>query len=164
MNRGKNMERSKPGDAARTYWHEVLTAGGRTAIPRWSAAPAKGVATHEIPLPKGLLTTAGGTAEHSTAADGTAAGSAAADGAIALLAAHARVLAALSGESEVTTGLPADGRLLPCRLTAAPQDTWRALREHTRRATAGLLTHAGFPVAALRHELGLEEPPFETVL
>ncbi|WP_086796578.1 non-ribosomal peptide synthetase [Streptomyces caniscabiei] len=163
------MERSKPGDAARTYWHEVLTAGGRTAIPRWSAAPAKGVATHEVPLPNGLLTAAGGTAadstaEHSTAADGTAADSTAADGTIALLAAHARVLAALSGESEVTTGLPADGRLLPCRLTAAPQDTWRALREHTRRATAGLLTHAGFPVAALRHELGLEEPPFETVL
>ncbi|MEE1759403.1 non-ribosomal peptide synthetase [Streptomyces sp. SP18BB07] len=138
------MEPLEPGDAARTYWHEVLTAGGRTAIPRWSTAPTKGVAAYEVPLADGLL----------TGADGTS----------ALLAAHAGVLAALSGEAEITTGWLEDGRLLPCRLTAAPGGTWRALLEHTRRATAELLTHAGFPVAALRHELGLHEAPFETVL
>ncbi|MEE1829857.1 non-ribosomal peptide synthetase [Streptomyces sp. SP17KL33] len=138
------MEPLEPGDAARTYWHEVLTAGGRTAIPRWSTAPTKGVAAYEVPLADGLL----------TGADGTS----------ALLAAHAGVLAALSGEAEITTGWLEDGRLLPCRLTAAPGGTWRALLEHTRRATAELLTHAGFAVAALRHELGLHEAPFETVL
>ncbi|QFR01072.1 amino acid adenylation domain-containing protein [Streptomyces phaeolivaceus] len=138
------MELSDAGDTARTYWHEVLTAGGRTAIPRWSAEPAKGVAAYETALPEGVL----------TAADGTA----------ALLAAHAKVLAALSGESEVVTGWLEDGRLLPCRLTAEPGDTWRALLERTHRTAAALLTHAGFPVDALRHELGLEEPPFETVL
>lgn len=36
------MDLSESGDAARKYWHEVLTAGGRTVVPRWSADPAKG--------------------------------------------------------------------------------------------------------------------------
>ncbi|WP_086747684.1 non-ribosomal peptide synthetase [Streptomyces scabiei] len=138
------MDLSESGDAARKYWHEVLTAGGRTVVPRWSADPAKGVAAYEVALPERLL----------TASDGTA----------ALLAAHAKVLAALSGEGEVTTGWLEDGRTLPCRLTTAPGDTWRALLGHTHRVTTELLTHAGYPVDALRHELGLSEPPFETVL
>ncbi|MFD9253244.1 non-ribosomal peptide synthetase [Streptomyces bottropensis] len=138
------MDRSQAGRAARTYWHEVFTAGGRTVIPRWSAGPEKGVGVHEAALPEGLL----------TAVDGTA----------ALLAAHAKVLAALTGESEVTTGWLEDGRLLPCRLGVQPDGTWRALLEHAHRVTAELLTHAGHPVDALRQELGLTEPPFETVL
>ncbi|MFM9695655.1 non-ribosomal peptide synthetase [Streptomyces europaeiscabiei] len=138
------MDLLESGDAARKYWHEVLTAGGRTVVPRWSTDPAKGVAAYEVAFPERLL----------TASDGTA----------ALLAAHAKVLAALSGEGEVTTGWLEDGRTLPCRLTTAPGDTWRALLGHTHRVTAELLTHAGYPVAALRHELGLAEPPFETVL
>ncbi|WP_405960046.1 amino acid adenylation domain-containing protein [Streptomyces sp. NBC_00024] len=138
------MDRSESGDAARKYWHEVLTAGGRTVVPRWSADPAKGVAAYEVVLPEGLLTVLDGTA--------------------ALLAAHAKVLAVLSGEGEVTTGWLEDGCILPCRLTTAPGDTWRALLGHTHRVTTELLTHAGFPVAALRRELGLGEPPFETVL
>ncbi|MFE7838166.1 amino acid adenylation domain-containing protein [Streptomyces sp. NPDC057474] len=138
------MDQLESGDAARKYWHEVLTAGGRTVIPRWSADPVKGVAAYEVALPEGLL----------TASDGTA----------ALLAAHAKVLAALAGEGEVTTGWLEDGRTLPCRLTAAHGDTWRALLGHTHRVTAELLTHAAYPVDALRHELGLAEPPFETVL
>ena len=137
------MDRSESGDAARTYWHEVLTAGGRTAIPRWSTDPEKGAGVLEVALPTGLL----------AASDGTA----------ALLAAHAKVLAALSGESEVITGWLEDGRLLPCRLTTAPGDTWRTLLEHTHRVRAELLTHAGRPVD-LRREPGLAEPPFETVL
>jgi amino acid adenylation domain-containing protein len=132
------------GSAARKYWHEVLTAGGRTVIPRWSTDPVKGVAAYEVALPEGLLRARNGTA--------------------ALLAAHAKVLAVLSGEPEVTTGWVEDGRLLPCRLTAAPGGTWRELLEHTGRVTTELLTHTAFPVDALRHELGLTEPPFETVL
>ncbi|UUU25679.1 non-ribosomal peptide synthetase [Streptomyces sp. DSM 40750] len=138
------MDQSESGTAARKYWHEVLTAGGRTVIPRWSADPVKGVAAYEVALPEGLL----------AASDGTA----------AVLAAHAKVLAAMSGEHEVTTGWMEDGRLLPCRLTTAPGDTWRDLLGHTHRVTTELLTHAGFPVDALRRELGLPEPPFETVL
>ncbi|MFM9594609.1 non-ribosomal peptide synthetase [Streptomyces scabiei] len=138
------MDRSESGEAARAYWHEVLTAGGRTVIPRWSTDRGKGTGVLDVALPEGLL----------PATDGTA----------ALTAAHAKVLAALSGESEVVTGLLVDGRPLPCRITVAPGGTWRALRERARRATAELRTHAGHPVDALRHELGLGEPPFETVL
>ncbi|MGW0843686.1 non-ribosomal peptide synthetase [Streptomyces sp. NPDC002787] len=138
------MDRLESGEAARKYWHEVLTAGGRTVIPRWSTDPVKGVAAYEVDLPEGLLATVDGTAS--------------------LLAAHAKVLATLSGESEVTTGWLEDGRLLPCRLTIAPGDTWRALLGHTHRVTTELLTHADHPVDALRRELGLAEPPFETVL
>ncbi|UUU36931.1 amino acid adenylation domain-containing protein [Streptomyces sp. CA-210063] len=138
------MDQSESGTAARKYWHEVLTAGGRTVVPRWSADPVKGVAAYEVALPEGPL----------AASDGTA----------AVLAAHAKVLAALSGEHEVTTGWMEDGRLLPCRLTTAPGDTWRDLLGHTHRVTTELLTHADFPVDTLRRELGLAEPPFETVL
>ncbi|MFE7763803.1 amino acid adenylation domain-containing protein [Streptomyces sp. NPDC057438] len=138
------MDRSTSGEAARAYWHEVLTAAGRTVVPRWSTDPEKGTGVLEVALPYGLL----------TATDGTA----------ALLAAHAKVLSALSGESEVTTGRLEDGRLLPCRITVEPGDTWRALLERAHRVTAELRTHAGYPVDALRHELGLAEPPFETVL
>ncbi|WP_200301835.1 non-ribosomal peptide synthetase [Streptomyces adelaidensis] len=138
------MDQSEPGGAARKYWQEVLTAGGRTVVPRWSTDPVKGVAVYEVALPEGLL--------------------ASSDGTTALLAAHAKVLAVLSGECEVTTGWMEDGRLLPCRLATAPGGTWRELLRHTHDVTAELLTHAGFPVDALRHELGLAEPPFETVL
>ncbi|MEH0653366.1 amino acid adenylation domain-containing protein [Streptomyces scabiei] len=138
------MDRSESGEAARAYWHEVLTAGGRTAIPRWSTAPGKGTGVLDVALPEGLL----------PATDGTA----------ALTAAHAKVLAALTGESEVVTGMVVDGRPLPCRITVAPGGTWRALRERARRATAELRTHAGHPVDAMWHELGLGEPPFEMVL
>ncbi|MGJ5831728.1 non-ribosomal peptide synthetase [Streptomyces ossamyceticus] len=139
------MDRSKTaGDTARTFWQGMLTAGGRTAIPRWSGDPVKGTATYEVPLPEGML----------AGPDGTA----------ALLAAHAKVLAALCGEREVTTGWVVDGRVLPCRIGTAPGDTWRSLLGHTRRVLAQLSAHAGFPVDALRAELGLEEPLFETVL
>ncbi|MCL6731107.1 non-ribosomal peptide synthetase [Streptomyces neyagawaensis] len=139
------MDRSTTaGDTARTFWQGMLAAGGRTAIPRWSGAPVKGTAAYEVPLPEGLL----------AGPDGTA----------ALLAAHAKVLAALCGEREVTTGWAVDGRVLPCRIGTTPGDTWRSLLGHTRRVLAELSAHAGFPVDALRAELGLEEPPFETVL
>ncbi|WP_189780383.1 non-ribosomal peptide synthetase [Streptomyces capitiformicae] len=142
------MEAAK-GAAARKYWHGVLTAGGRTAIPRWSADPVKGVAAYEVALPDGLLA-----ASELTASDTTR----------VLLAAHAKVLAALSGEHEVTTGRREDGRLLPCRITTAPGDTWRDLLAQAHRVTSDSLAYADFPVDALRRELGLDEPPFETVL
>ncbi|MDX2875492.1 non-ribosomal peptide synthetase [Streptomyces ipomoeae] len=138
------MDQWETGTAARTFWHGVLTAGGRTGIPRWSADPVKGVAAYEVALPGGLST--------------------APDGARVLLAAHAKVLAALSGEREVTTGWSEDGRLLPCRITTAPGDTWRDLLARAQRVTSDALAYADFPVDALRRELGLDEPPFETVL
>ncbi|MDN5919976.1 MAG: hypothetical protein L0I76_33570, partial [Pseudonocardia sp.] len=64
-----------PTEVDRGYWHEVLTAGGSTAIPRWTLSPQIGVAEHAVPIPPGSVP--------------------------ALLAAHAAVLSALSGEPEV---------------------------------------------------------------
>ncbi|MGW0707122.1 non-ribosomal peptide synthetase [Streptomyces sp. NPDC002643] len=132
------------GSAAREFWRGVLTAGGRASVPRWSADPAKGVGTYEVALPDGVLTSS--------------------DSAQRLLAAHARVLAALSGEREVTVGWSRDGRPLPCRITTAPGETWHDLLLHTHRVTSRALSHAEFPVDVLRRELGLDGPPFETVL
>ncbi|MFD7813536.1 amino acid adenylation domain-containing protein [Streptomyces sp. NPDC059785] len=143
-------ETEQAGDAGRAYWHGVLTAGGPTALPRWSADPAPGVAEHEVPVPDRLV--------RDLRELGVPIGT-------ALLAAHAKVLAALSGEAEVATGLVAGdgGRPLPCRLTAGP-GTWRELLLHAHAAEAGLRAHRHFPVDTLRLELGLTEAPYETVL
>ncbi|MET8160163.1 amino acid adenylation domain-containing protein [Sphaerisporangium sp. NPDC005289] len=82
-----------------------------------------------------------------------------------LLAAHAKVLAALSGETTVATGYRAPGaaEALPCRITVG-DGTWRELTAAASRAEEELRRHAGYPVAALRAELGPEAMWFETVL
>ena len=41
---------SAPDQTSREYWRGVLVAGGFTAIPRWAANPAVGVAEHEVPV------------------------------------------------------------------------------------------------------------------
>ncbi len=140
---------------SREFWHGVLAAGsGFTPLPRWTRVPVAGVAAYETPVPAGQATALRRLAE---------------DLAVpldcVLLTAHAKVLAALSGEQEVTTGYvaAAGGRPLPCRLTAGP-GSWRILLQHTHHAIAHLLAHQDFPVDDLRRELGLAEPPFETVL
>ncbi|MFI9722773.1 amino acid adenylation domain-containing protein [Streptomyces sp. NPDC052396] len=124
------------------FWRRVLLEGGFTTVPRWTRTPVPGTAEHRSPLPPGP--TPGGTQ---------------------LLAAHAKVLAALTGESEVTIGYPvtADGPVLPCRLTVPP-GPWQTLVETARRAEAELLTHRDFPVGELGAQLGLDHPPFETLL
>ncbi|GAA2658193.1 amino acid adenylation domain-containing protein [Streptomyces lunalinharesii] len=143
-----------PKDAARAHWLRVLTAGGYTAIPRWTPDPAAGETTYELPLPDGLLTrlrqqTIGLDVRMDAA----------------LLAAHAKVLAALSGEREVITGyIPAGGGpALPCRVSTA-SDSWHALMRDSAWAAAELLAHRTFPVDTLRDELGLQQPLFETEL
>ncbi len=142
--------------AGREFWRGVLSAGGVTTIPRWTADPAdpaNRVAEHEATLTGEL-----------TAALGRLANELAVPLRSLMLAAHAKVLAALSGENEVTTGyvaVPA-GRPLPCRLTVAP-GSWRTLVLHTHRAESELLRHKDFPVDGLRHELGLPGPSGEAV-
>jgi amino acid adenylation domain-containing protein len=80
-----------------------------------------------------------------------------------LLAAHAKVLGALSGEREVCTGYTkAIGPPLPLRMTLEPR-SWREVLLDAARTEAELLAHRDFPVGDLRRELGLSEPPFETV-
>ncbi|MFB6602069.1 amino acid adenylation domain-containing protein [Streptomyces noursei] len=143
-----------PKDAGREHWLRVLTAGGYTAIPRWTPDPAAGEAAYELPLPDGLV------ARLRQQAVGLDVRLDA-----ALLAAHVKVLAALSGEQAVITGyLPADGgTALPCRVSTA-RSTWHELMQDSAWAAAELLSHRSFPVDALRDELGLEQPAFETEL
>ncbi|MFH8804835.1 amino acid adenylation domain-containing protein [Streptomyces sp. NPDC017936] len=141
-------------ETGREFWRGMLMAGGSTTIPRWTLDPAPGVAEHETAIPEDL-----------TAALRRLAGEPAVSFGAVLLAAHAKVLAALSGESEVTTGYVAreGGRPLPCRLTTE-RDSWRTLLKEAHGVAAEMTAHGDFPVEALRQELHLTEPVFETVL
>jgi amino acid adenylation domain-containing protein len=135
------------------FWHRVLVAGGSTAIPRWTADPASGIADHEAPIPDLHVAALRRLADELEVPLSSV-----------LLAAHAKVLAALSGETDVTTGYVAveGGQSLPCRLTTEP-GSWRALLLETRRVESELLSHRYFPVDDLRRELDIAAPPFETV-
>ncbi|MGY1643833.1 amino acid adenylation domain-containing protein [Geodermatophilus sp. SYSU D00703] len=141
-------------DTGRDFWRGVLSAGGSTAVPRWTLAPAPGVAEHEAPIPEGCAAALHRLAEELEAPLASV-----------LLAAHAVVLAALAGEREVVTGYVAEagGRPLPCRLTTEPA-TWRAVLAAAHGAEADLQAHRSFPVDDLRRDLSLPEPSFETVV
>ena len=140
-------------DAGRRFWQAVLEAGGTSTVPRWTTTPSEGTAVTELPLPADLA----------AALDRLAAELAVPLGTV-LLAAHAAVLAALSGDREVTTGyVPGVGcSPLPCGLSTEPT-TWRALVERAHRAESDVLAHRHYPVDELGRELGLTDPPFETV-
>ncbi|WP_128374533.1 non-ribosomal peptide synthetase [Streptomyces cavernae] len=135
------MEKSL--DDARAFWAGVLTAGGFTAIPRWTLTPEPGVAVYETPVPDDL--------------------GAAARRPGGLMAAHAKVLAALSGEQEITTGLAVGDRALPCRLTT-DSGSWHDLLADAHRTETALLAHQHHPLDDLRKELGLTGPAYETIL
>jgi amino acid adenylation domain-containing protein len=143
----------QPAETDGEFWHEVLVAGGLTAIPRWTLDPVPGVAEHEAAIPDDLAAAVRGLADELGVPLSSA-----------LLAAHVKVLAALSGEREVTTGYVAvdGGQSLPCRLTTEA-GSWRELVLDARRVEEELLSHRYFPVDDLRREIGLPRPPFETV-
>ena len=145
------MGRLATGD--REYWLSAFSAGGLTAIPRWTLNPTPGVAEYEATIPDDRVAALRRLADELGVPLSSV-----------LLAAHAKVLAALSGEREVTTGyVVADrDRPLPCVLSTEP-DSWRTLLKETHRAESELLAHKDFPVDDLRRELGLSEPSFETV-
>ena len=139
--------------ADRDFWNHVLTVGGFTAIPRWTLTPVRDVAEHAATLPGDLMAALRQLADELDVSLSSV-----------LLAAHAKVLSVLSGEHEVTTGYVAaeSSELLPCRL-ATESVSWRALLLEAQLVEAELLLHKGFPVDALKRELGLTEPSFETV-
>jgi amino acid adenylation domain-containing protein len=145
------MGRLATGD--REYWLGALSAGGLTAIPRWTLNPTPAVAEYEATIPDDRVAALRRLADELGVPLGSV-----------LLAAHGKVLAVLSGEREVTTGYVARdrGRPLPCVLSTEP-DSWRTLLKETNRAESELLEHKDFPVDDLRRELGLSEPSFETV-
>ncbi|GAA5016196.1 non-ribosomal peptide synthetase [Streptomyces siamensis] len=144
------------GQADRDYWRRVLTSGNLTSLPRGALDPRTGVGEYETPVPdatmRGLRRLASDSAVPLSAL---------------LLAAHAKVLAALSGEREITTGYVAARRgPVPCRLTTGPV-SWRELLHHAQHIVADVLSHqqdAPEHIDALRDELGLTGPLFETIL
>ncbi|MER6266719.1 amino acid adenylation domain-containing protein [Streptomyces sp900105755] len=135
----------------REFWTRTLTAGGATAVPRWVREPAPGTAGHRTPVPDDV-----------TRAVRQVAGQQGLPVGALLLAAHLKVLAALSGEPDVVTGLVTDagGEPLPCRVSV-PQGSWSALLTAAAHAEAEVSAHRDHPVAKLRGELGLTEPPYE---
>ncbi|MER6031488.1 amino acid adenylation domain-containing protein [Streptomyces sp. NPDC001851] len=137
----------------REFWSRVLTAGGTTAVPRWTRQRVAGTAEQETAVPDDLADAVRALVRRSGVPISAL-----------LLAAHAKVLAALSGEQEVVTGYTAGvhGEPLPCRLTVAP-GSWRDLVAATEHTEAELLAAREFPVAELRRELGLTEPSYEVV-
>ena len=139
---------------AREFWRGVLTAGGVTAIPRWTLHPVPGTGSYEAAIPAELAAALRRMADELAVPFRSV-----------LLAAHAKVLAVLTGEQQVTAGYAAGpgGFVLPCPLAAGP-GSWRALLLAANRSEAALLAHKDFPVGALCRELGLTRPRFETVL
>jgi hypothetical protein len=137
---------------AREFWRGVLQAGGRTAIPRWTAHPVDGSASYTAAIPADLATTLRGLAAELAVPLSSV-----------MLAAHAKVLAALTGEPQVTTGYGTGpgGPVLPCVLAAGP-GSWRSLLLSASRSEMALLAHKGFDLAALKSELDLAGPRFET--
>src|SRR5262245_44542112 len=135
-------------ERGREFWRDLLVAGGPTAIPRWTPAPATGVGTYDARISDELQAALRRMADEMSMPLGSV-----------LLTAHARVLGALSGESEVSTGYDATagGVTLPCRLTTAPR-SWRELLLSIHREKSALLSYRELPVEELRRELGLTRP------
>ena len=137
----------------RTYWQQVLAAGGATTLPRWSREPGgDAVAEHRAPLTPALV----------AALDALADDLGVSRSAL-LLAAHAKVLAALTGEREVGTRyrLP-DRSPLPCRLSTAPS-SWRDLVRAAHRAEQDLL-RAEHAVARILSETERPVDAYEATL
>ncbi|WP_431968901.1 non-ribosomal peptide synthetase [Actinacidiphila sp. bgisy160] len=137
----------------RRFWHSMVTTGGFTSIPRWTCRPSPpGTAVHRVRLPDDLVAAVRRQAYRLGVPMRSV-----------LLAAHAKVLSALSGEREVITGYAVeDGRVLPCRLSAAAA-TWRGLVLAAHRVEAQVLAFQDYPVGDLSRELGVTGPLFETV-
>jgi amino acid adenylation domain-containing protein len=144
---------TESGAAGREFWRGVLAAGGVTTIPRWTLEPVTGVAGYELTLELELVGAVRRLAGELGVAPRTV-----------LLAAHTKVLIALSGEKDVVTGYVAEpgGPVLPCRLSTE-LGSWRELLADVGRAEAAVLEHRDVPLDALRTELDLPGPAFETV-
>lgn len=145
--------RAQADTADREFWSGVLTAGGATAVPRWVREPVPEAVEQETAVPDDVTTALRALVRRSGLPLSAV-----------LLAVHAKVLAALSGEREVVTGYTAGvrGEPLPCRLRVPP-GSWRALVTAAEQAEAAVLAHREFPVAGLRRELAVAEPPYEVV-
>jgi amino acid adenylation domain-containing protein len=148
----RDGDTATPAERGREFWRGVLLAGGFTALPRWTLNPVPGVGEHQATVPAELMPALRRLAEALAVPLSSV-----------LLTAHAKVLGALSGEREVTTGYAVRASSpLPCRMTIAPH-SWRQVLLETARAESELLSYKDLPVDALRRELGLTAPLFDTV-
>ena len=134
---------------SREFWRAVVTAGGYAAIPHWSEQDSRDTAAYVLDVPMETAAAVRGLADELSVPVGAV-----------LLAAHAKVIAALTGETEVVTGIL---RSLPCRITVS-DGTWRELVTDAARIGTLVARHSAYDVEALRRELGLTTPAFETSL
>ncbi|HEX3613561.1 MAG TPA: amino acid adenylation domain-containing protein [Sporichthyaceae bacterium] len=140
-------------DSATEYWTAALLAGGATALPRWVSTPEQAVHTCTVAIPADLAARVTRLAAEVSATVPQV-----------VLAAHTKVLAALSGERSVVSGfVPVTGAApLPLRLSAEAE-SWTALIQFTADAQSELMLHHDHPVVALRNQMGVAGPRFESV-
>jgi non-ribosomal peptide synthetase-like protein len=139
-------------ERARAFWRGVLLNGSFTTLPRWTREPVACVREYDAKIPETLVAALRRRADELRVPLGAV-----------LLTAHAKVLGALSGEREVTTGYGVgNGSPLPCQMTIALR-SWREVLREIAQTESALRQHKNFPVDALRQELGLTQPLFETM-
>ncbi len=143
----------KQTEQSRQYWHNVLSAGGITTIPRWTLNPSSDVLEHEEKISDELVAGLQRLAREISMSVETL-----------LLASHAKVLAALSGEANVTTGylINSGSPALPCRLAVEP-GSWLDLLNTIHGCESELQSHSEFSVEELVRDLNMTQQTFETI-
>lgn len=135
------------------YWRQVLLAGGSTRLPAWSHDAEPGVAEQQVDIPFALWRHL---RRHSKASGIPMSAM--------WLAVHAKVLATLTGEADVCLGYAAGDCAagLPLQIaTGVP--SWRDLVAEAERAECDLIAHRVYPLSALRAQLGVPGPSYDTV-
>lgn len=141
---------------SRRYWHDVLMSGGFTPLPRWTIDLTDRVADTSVGIDTELMARVRDLSERFNTSVTAV-----------LLAAHTHVVASLTGERDVVMGLIPDDEVqvaLPCHLSIGGDKTFGELVGDAASVAADATRHAGFDLGALRSDLNLETPLFETVV
>ncbi|WP_433260187.1 amino acid adenylation domain-containing protein [Actinosynnema sp. CS-041913] len=155
-------------DGHRAYWADLLEGGGPTELPRTrrsAQADVFPVVFHEVGFPRGLSDRIVALADRLAVPVKNV-----------LMAAHAKVLALVSGDDDVITGYEHSGRpeaedatraiglflnTVPFRVRVA-EGSWEDLVRQVYRSETDLLPARRYPMAQVKHDLGTQEPLFET--
>ena len=136
------------------YWRDALMSGGLTPLPRWTFDSDDAEATVVVALPSGLIDRLDELArQHATTAD------------VLLLAAHARVVASLTGETDAVVGYAPPGwsAALPGRMMLEDA-SWDGVVDAAAGVARQITEHRDVDLDAIRDELNLTGPPFETAV